>query len=152
MRLSFTGYSRAIKGLARPMSRPIGQINFLSRYSSDGKANSRTDEPVVGPGGPSDRIPSMYEQSAGLERLEYLANLAQRPLFLDQPLRPTAFGTLASPVPVPSISGERIVGCSGFPTDSHELMWFEVRQTKGTSRCPECGQAFAIELVNQEIA
>jgi cytochrome c oxidase subunit 5b len=93
----------------------------------------------------------MYEQSAGLERLEYLSNLAQRPLFLMNPLRIEKFGTLREPVPVESISGHRIVGCSGFPVDSHELMWFECDVEKGPGRCPECGQAFAIQLVNQHL-
>lgn len=105
---------------------------------------------MVGPGGPSDKILGMYEQSAGLERLEYLANLAQRPVFLMDPIKIEKFGTMKEPVEVLSISGERIVGCSGFPVDSHELMWFQAK-LNNPGRCPECGQVFAIKLVNTDL-
>lgn len=122
------------------------------RFYSKSSAAEATKEPVVGPGGPDDRIPSMYEQSAGLERLEYLANLAQKPIFLMDPLVVDHFGTLAHPIEVPSISGSRIVGCSGFPADSHETLWFKVEDDgKGPARCCECGQAFAIKYVNEEL-
>ena len=33
---------------------------------------------------------------------------------------------------------ERIVGCTGAPADSHDLLWLRVT-TEKTSRCPECG-------------
>jgi hypothetical protein len=40
---------------------------------------------------------------------------------------------------------ERIVGCTGFPTDSHDTNWMEVNDDKGHHRCVECGHgAFAI--------
>lgn len=122
---------------------------FRHLYSSKPTEAATEEASVVGPGGPSDRILGMYEQSAGLERLEYLSNLAQRPLFLMDPLKIDRFGTLKAPHMVQSISGQRIVGCTGYPVDSHELMWFEADVNKGPGRCPECGQAFAIEMVNQ---
>ena len=138
------------------ISRWANRVNLsrnlsIRNFSSKPAKQEETDSSVVGPGGPSDRILGMYEQSAGLERLEYLSNLAQRPLFLMNPLKIEKFGTLKEPVPVESISGHRIVGCSGFPVDSHELMWFECDVEKGPGRCPECGQAFGIQLVNQHL-
>jgi hypothetical protein len=32
----------------------------------------------------------------------------------------------------------RIVGCTGVPADSHDVVWFQVAKEK-TRRCPECG-------------
>lgn len=129
----------------------IGSQAVTCHPYSDAKAATE-EEPVVGPGGSSTNIPSMYEQSAGLERLEYLAGLAGRPIFLMDQLKVEAFGTMAKPIPVPSLEGSRIVGCSGFPVDSHETMWFKVEARRGEpSRCPECGQAFAIKFVNEAL-
>ncbi len=138
------------KGLRPILSVPRRTNSSAKRFYSNPKTES-SEPAVVGPGGPSDRIADMYEQSAGLERLEYLANLAQRPLFLTDPLQVKSFGTLQNPIAVQSISGKRIVGCTGFPADSHEIVWFECDVNKGSGRCPECGQAFAIHLVNQHL-
>lgn len=138
--------------LARIVRQPCCRLPSLRLFSSKpspAPSPADAEEAVVGPGGPSDRILGMYEQAAGLERLEYLAGLAGRPLFLTTPLSAARFGTVQEPVAVESISGERIVGCSGFPVDSHELMWFKCEDGKAPGRCPECGQAFAIKLVNQ---
>jgi cytochrome c oxidase subunit 5b len=33
---------------------------------------------------------------------------------------------------------ERVVGCTGSPADSHDVLWFNVT-TEKTTRCPECG-------------
>lgn len=131
--------------------KPRSKLFNAPRFYSSASPKAAAEAEVVGPGGNAESIPSMFEQSAGLERLEYLANLAQRPLFLMDPLRVDHFGTLANPIDVPSIEGSRIVGCSGFPVDSHETMWFkcEDKPGKGPARCPECGQAFAIKYVNE---
>lgn len=133
---------------SRSFQRSIALRTFASKPEPK---DNEVEPPVVGPGGPSDKILGMYEQSAGLERLEYLAGLAGRSIFLMEPLKVDRFGTLKAPIPVESISGERMVGCSGFPVESHELMWFNVSKEKGPGRCPECGQAFAIQLANQDL-
>ena len=102
------------------------------------KLNARTETP--------------YETATNVERLEYLADQVGRQIFLDQPLRIDRFGTLKDPILVDSNLTDhgRIVGCTGFPKDSHELWWFEVGPL-GTKRemrrCPECGQAFRINQV-----
>lgn len=33
---------------------------------------------------------------------------------------------------------ERIIGCTGSPADSHDVLWFDVKKDK-QSRCTECG-------------
>jgi hypothetical protein len=34
----------------------------------------------------------------------------------------------------------RIVGCTGVPADSHDVIWFQVNKEK-QRRCPECGSS-----------
>src|SRR5262249_17371514 len=95
-----------------------------------------------------------YEQAAGRARLEYLSKMSGRPLYLMQPLNIDHYGTPDRPIMVDSVEGERIVGCTGFPKDSHEPLWMWVRQsdrTKGPpTRCPEGGQAFEINKLGGE--
>lgn len=40
---------------------------------------------------------------------------------------------------------ERVVGCSGFPVDTHDIIWMNAQADK-VARCPECGcgMSFAI--------
>jgi hypothetical protein len=33
---------------------------------------------------------------------------------------------------------ERIIGCSGSPADSHDVIWFNLTEER-QRRCPECG-------------
>lgn len=71
------------------------------------------NEPVVGPGAPDGVIPTDFEQTSGLERLEYLANVQGINIFLDEPLKIDAYGTLEKPVLVETVVGSRTVGCTG---------------------------------------
>jgi hypothetical protein len=42
---------------------------------------------------------------------------------------------------------ERIVGCTGFPTDSHDTIWMEVNEKKGCHCCVACGHGtFAFSI------
>lgn len=111
----------------------------------------------MGPGGSTGEIATKYQQAAGLERLEYLSDLTNRPLFLMDPLKVDHYGTQADPILVESLDGRRLVGCTGFPKDSHEPIWFwvgqlteaEERAPSGPfrNRCAECGQSFKIKLL-----
>lgn len=103
------------------------------------------DVPVTGVGlSDPHSFPTQYEHAAGIERVEYLAELTGRNVFLNEPLKINHYGTLANPIIVDSLYEERIVGCSGFPKESHEILWMMVR---GTERCQECGQAFKINQI-----
>lgn len=51
-------------------------------------------------------------------------------------LSPSSF--FPFPLPPSLQDTERIVGCTGAPADSHDLLWLRVT-TEKTSRCPECG-------------
>lgn len=108
-------------------------------------------KPITGagrhPSAPLFSIATPFEHLAGLQRVEYLAKLADRNIYLNQPLKVDHYGTLQDPIMVPSLYEDRVVGCSGFPKESHEFMWFIC---KGVTRCIECGQAFKIEDVSGE--
>lgn len=126
--------------------------------SADGAAKTKpesqtvADDEAVGPGTTDrSRIASDFEQAAGLERIEMLAKLAGRSAFLMEPLKVDHYGTLADPILVDSMVGRRLVGCTGFPKYSHEVLWFWVGgDVDGVDaeappiRCQECGQAFRI--------
>lgn len=123
---------------------------FRSRQPSVLKAEplhgaTDVDIPVTGVGLSDPRsFPTQYEHAAGIERVEYLADLSGKNIFLNEPLKINHYGTLANPIIVDSLYEERIVGCSGFPKESHEILWMTV---KGTERCQECGQAFKINQI-----
>lgn len=126
--------------------RLFGALRCRRAFGSTASPHHGKDEPVVGPGAPSDAIPSKYEQAAGLERLQYLADLSGRRLFLLNPLVVDHYGTMDDPIWVESMAGKRITGCTGFPKESHETMWFWTEEGK-PGRCPECGQVFKIKHV-----
>lgn len=107
-------------------------------------------------------IPTQWEQARGIERIEMLSELAGEPAFLDQlpGLVINHYGTKVDPIMVPSIlkDGPRLVGCTGFPKDSHNVVWLEVwppgmnphylpGTDDGVLRCPECGQAFKMHVL-----
>ena len=115
-----------------------------SSVTSSGSHSSHSSDVVMGPGGPGDRISTPYEHAVGVERLEYLAKMSGKNLWLMDPLKVDHYGTLDDPIIVESMAGERIAGCTGFPKWSHEVVWMKV---SGVKRCPECGQAFKIKKV-----
>ena len=130
----------------------------LSKVSS-AKVPSETP-PIQGPGTKPGTIGSDFDQSVGVERLELLSKLAGTPIFssstiLTHPRGENTKGTLTDPMPVESLAGEldgdevkaRIVGCSGVPKGSHEIGFFWVKSEKESTRCPECGQAFKLQLL-----
>ncbi|KAI9146160.1 cytochrome c oxidase, partial [Paraphysoderma sedebokerense] len=102
-------------------------------------------EPYVGPGGPVGKIPSDLEQSTGLERHEYISMLEGKEAFDTKPLEMTHMGTPQNPIVVKSVDPERLVGCTGYPADSHDTLWLVVKQTKGVDRCPECGCCYQLK-------
>lgn len=46
-------------------------------------------------------------------------------VFSLQPLAVDRMGTLHDPIKVPSVFDERMIGCAGFPIDSHDLLWYK---------------------------
>ncbi|KAK4055897.1 hypothetical protein OIO90_003154 [Microbotryomycetes sp. JL221] len=91
-------------------------------------------EPVIqGPGGKSGQVPTDYEQATGLERFELLMKLKGEEAFSLEPLQVERMGTPQSPIEVFSLDHERIVGCTGFPVDSHDTILMVANDQKPVS-------------------
>ncbi|KAK4047389.1 hypothetical protein OIV83_005436 [Microbotryomycetes sp. JL201] len=100
-------------------------------FASSVRVLSEHSEPVIqGPGGKAGEVPTDYEQATGLERFELLMKLKGEEAFSLEPLQVERMGTVASPIEVFSLDHERIVGCTGFPVDSHDTVLFPVNDQK----------------------
>jgi len=94
-------------------------------------------------------VPTDVEQATGLERLQMLGDIEGIKVFDDTPLDASRLGTKANPLLVPSYDVERIVGCTGFPADSHDVLWFNVKKDN-QARCTECGSVYALDFQGEE--
>ncbi|KAL7009674.1 Cytochrome c oxidase subunit 4 [Cystobasidiomycetes sp. EMM_F5] len=100
---------------------------------------------VIGEGAKTGTVPTDFEQATGLERMELLAKMKGEDPFHMEPLDVPHMGTLKNPIKVFSLDTWRIVGCTGFPIDSHDTLYGKVTTDKG-HRCPECGCCYAIDF------
>ncbi|CAA7266988.1 unnamed protein product [Cyclocybe aegerita] len=125
----------------------------LRAFSTSVRVSSGGPPPpqLYGEGAKAGTVPTDIEQATGLERLQLLGELEGIKVFDDSPLDASRIGTKASPVLVPSYDVERIVGCTGSPADSHDVLWFNVRKDK-QSRCTECGSVYALDFQGEEHA
>ncbi|KAN0120705.1 Cytochrome c oxidase subunit Vb domain containing protein [Russula decolorans] len=129
-------------GVARPSSLFRSLSVSAIRRSDDHHAAAPS---IYGVGAKPGEIPTDESQSTGLDRVQVLGLLEGVDVFDLEPLDSSRIGTLADPVKVFSADSERIVGCTGSPADSHDLLWLRVT-TEKTSRCAECGSAYAIDF------
>ncbi|KAG4306513.1 hypothetical protein PORY_000501 [Pneumocystis oryctolagi] len=116
--------------------------NFTSK--SYVKKDAASSKPVEG------RVPTTLEQATGIERLELLRKMAGEDAFDLNPLNVSRVGTLKDPITVQSLNKTRIIGCTGFPVDSHDVLWFELSADKQNSRCPECGNVYKLDFIGTE--
>ncbi|ODQ50235.1 cytochrome c oxidase subunit 4, mitochondrial [Saitoella complicata NRRL Y-17804] len=86
-------------------------------------------------GAPEGTVPTEANQATGLERFEYLAKVAGVEPFDMAPLDASRLGTMKDPIMVPSLEPMRIIGCTGYPADSHEIMWMRVHKDGPNTRC-----------------
>ncbi|KAK9893632.1 COX5B-domain-containing protein [Cystobasidium minutum MCA 4210] len=119
-------------------SRPISSSAII-------KADHPSVPIIQGEGVPAGQVPTDEAQSTGLERMELLAKLRGEDPFHMAPLEVPYMGTPKNPVKVFSLDDNRIVGCTGFPVDSHDTLYAKVTREKGW-RCPECGCAYALDF------
>ncbi|TDL16559.1 COX5B-domain-containing protein [Rickenella mellea] len=91
-------------------------------------------------------VPSDEDQATGLERLQLLGKMEGVDVFDMSPLDASRLGTMKDPIAVPSLFDERIVGCTGSPADSHDVIWIvcEASKRNNRHRCPECGSVYTI--------
>ncbi|PWN49035.1 hypothetical protein IE53DRAFT_370111, partial [Violaceomyces palustris] len=46
----------------------------------------------------------------------------------------------------------RIVGCTGFPADSHDTIYLHLNRDIKSHRCPECGSVYELDFIGEEDA
>ncbi|KAF8896339.1 cytochrome c oxidase polypeptide IV [Infundibulicybe gibba] len=145
----FKSAARAVRPAilaARSSSKP-STSTYIRSFSTTFRVSSGGPPPpqLYGEGGKPGQVPTDVDQATGLERLQLLGDLEGINIFDDSPLDASRIGTKANPIQVPSYDVERIVGCTGSPADSHDILWFNVKKDK-QSRCTECGSVYTIDL------
>ncbi|KAK4108949.1 COX5B-domain-containing protein [Canariomyces notabilis] len=110
----------------------------------------KTEEDLIGPGTPPGQVPTDLEQSTGLERLEILGKTEGIDVFDMRPLDASRKGTLDNPIMVRSAGEEQFAGCTGYPADSHNVLWLRMTRDRPVERCPECGSVYKMEYVGPQ--
>ncbi|KAI3615042.1 cytochrome c oxidase polypeptide mitochondrial precursor [Moniliophthora roreri] len=149
-------FSRAI-AVARPAAKravtPTVTPACLRAFSVSARTSSGGHGPpppqIFGPGVKPGEVPGIHEQSTGLERLQHLGELEGIPVFDTAPLDSSRVGTKQNPILVPSASVERLVGCTGSPADSHDVLWFALKKGR-QHRCTECGSVYQMDFYGEE--
>ncbi|EJD06905.1 COX5B-domain-containing protein [Fomitiporia mediterranea MF3/22] len=88
---------------------------------------------------PPDAIPTDEQQATGIERFQLLGRMEGVDVFDMHPLDSSRLGTMKDPIKVATMFPERLIGCTGSPADSHEVVWLDANITRDRHRCPECG-------------
>ncbi len=84
-------------------------------------------EDLLPPGAQPGTVPTDLEQATGLERLEILGKMQGVDIFDMRPLDASRRSTLEDPIVVRSMGEEQYLGCTGYPVDSHWVLWLTVR-------------------------
>ncbi|KXN81404.1 Cytochrome c oxidase subunit 4, mitochondrial [Leucoagaricus sp. SymC.cos] len=139
---------------ARPVvlaARAANKKQASRAFSTTTRVSSGGPPPpqLYGPGAKPGTVPTDLDQATGLERLQLLGEIDGVNVFDEGPLDSSRIGTKADPVRVPSYDVERIIGCTGVPADSHDVVWFNVHKDK-QGRCKECGSVYAIDFHGEE--
>jgi cytochrome c oxidase subunit 5b len=64
--------------------------------------------------------------------------------------KPPPAGTLDNPIVVKSYGDEQYQGCTGYPADSHVVIWLTTSRDRPIERCPECGSVYKMEYVGPQ--
>ncbi|KAF8806970.1 cytochrome c oxidase polypeptide IV [Phlegmacium glaucopus] len=137
----------AARSSLKPSTSTLRTFSTTVRIQSGGPPPPQ----LYGSGAKSGSVPTDLEQATGLERLQLLGELEGINIFDDGPLDSSRIGTKADPVLVPSYDVERIIGCTGVPADSHDILWFNLHKGK-QGRCTECGSVYALNFMGEEHA
>merc|ERR1712072_211687 len=134
----------------RPIARALPQRLATRTFAASAFQRAGGGPPKMIPeGAPEGTVPTEMNQATGLERFELLSKLNGEDPFFMAPLQVEHMGTKANPITVKSLDHDRIIGCTGFPVDSHDTIYFPVHKDN-PMRCPECGCAYAIDFVGPE--
>jgi len=120
-------------------------INAIRTFKTTPRSSSGAVPQIFGSGTKPGEVPTDQSQATGLERFQLLGEMEGVSSFDMEPLDSSRVGTLENPIKVVSLDTERIVGCTGSPADSHNLLWFPVYHNK-QSRCAECGSVYALDF------
>ncbi|KAH7377372.1 cytochrome c oxidase subunit VB-domain-containing protein [Pyrenochaeta sp. MPI-SDFR-AT-0127] len=107
----------------------------------------KTDADLLPPGAQPGTVPTDAEQATGLERLEILGKMQGVDIFDMRPLDASRLGTMEEPITVNSAGEEQYVGCTGYPVDSHGVLWITLTRDEPKSRCMECGSVYKMHYV-----
>ncbi|KAK2879537.1 hypothetical protein FQN49_000777 [Arthroderma sp. PD_2] len=108
---------------------------------------AKTPSDLLAPGAKPGTVPTDLEQSTGLERLELLGKMQGVDIFDQKPLDASRLGTVQDPIVVQSAGEEHYVGCTGYPADSHTVIWLTVSKDRPIERCSECGNTIKMDYV-----
>jgi cytochrome c oxidase subunit 5b len=97
----------------------------------------RTADDLLPPGAKPGTVPTDLEQATGLERLEILGKMQGIDIFDMKPLDASRMGTLDNPIIVKSFGDEQYAGCTGYPADSHVVVWLGLTRDRPLERCGE---------------
>ncbi|KAF2708072.1 COX5B-domain-containing protein [Pleomassaria siparia CBS 279.74] len=133
----------------KPESSPASKIppgkSLLEGYKTIDQI--KTEEDLFAPGAKPGTVPTDLEQATGLERLEILGKMQGIDIFDLKPLDASRLGTLEDPIVVNSAGNEQYCGCTGFPADSHTVLWITLTREEPVSRCMECGSTYKMHYV-----
>lgn len=109
----------------------------------------KLDPNNFGPGAKPGETPTDLNQSTGLERYELLEMMAGREPWDLKPLEVTHMGTKKNPIVIQTVDPERFIGCTGYPADSHPVLWLTVTHEHDFDRCPECGCVYKYQFIGE---
>ncbi|CAK7567956.1 MAG: Cytochrome c oxidase subunit 4 [Sporothrix epigloea] len=110
----------------------------------------KTADDLLGPGAAPGTVPTDLEQSTGIERLEILGKMEDVDIFDMRPLDASRRGTVEDPILVRSAGDEQFAGCTGFPVDSHSVIWVGLSKERPVDRCSECGNVYKMNYVGPQ--
>ncbi|KAL0474047.1 cytochrome c oxidase [Neurospora intermedia] len=123
-------------------TKPVPHIKRLSEI--------KTKDDLFGPGAAPGTVPTDLEQATGLERLEILGKMEGVDVFDMKPLDASRRGTMENPISVRSAGDEQYAGCTGFPADSHNVIWLTMTRERPVERCPECGNVYKMDYIGPQ--
>jgi len=100
---------------------------------------------LFGPGSYPGEVATDFEQATGRERYELMYRMAGLDPWHTAPLQLPYYGTMKNPIFIWASNPFRIVGCTGYPKDSHDRHYMRVRMGPIATRCTECGNAYALD-------
>ncbi|KAH7342876.1 subunit IV of cytochrome c oxidase [Rhexocercosporidium sp. MPI-PUGE-AT-0058] len=162
MFLSRPAFAAARRAAASPMIKRSFTSSIVRREAAPTPASGSNEKKIkrfeeikseadlIGPGAAPGTIPTDLEQATGLDRLEILGKMQGVDIFDMKPLDASRLGTLDNPIVVKSFGDEQYAGCTGFPADSHNVIWLTMSKDRPIERCPECGNVLKMDYVGAE--